>query len=369
MNLDLVRREAARHYRRQAALSKQTARAVERLWAQIDAENITATWSPRALMAAQLVAAGQAAAAADADAYLKRQAAAQSADPGEFDVVPSAFAGTAANGDSLTTLTALPAITTKAKIAGGSTPSEGLLSGRAQLALMAGNEVAQAGRNAAAVGIWANKSYAGYVRMLHAPSCSRCAILAGKFYRYNTGFQRHPRCDCVHVPAAEAGVKDLRTNPRDYFSSLTTAAQDKTFGKAGAAAIREGADMSQVVNISRESSGLYDFSVGGVTKQATYEGTNVLEGMAGRRLALKDGQFYNPDGSIRIPDLFDRSRPRLTPKQIFRDAKSRDEAVAMLHEYGYLEPTPIRRSHRELFRDLGADRHGVKNGLAPTYPR
>lgn len=368
MDLDRVTREARRHYRRQAALSKRTAQSVSRLWDEIDAANISATWRPRALMAAQVVAAGQAAAAADADDYLKRQARAQSAAPGGSDVVASAFAGRTASGDSLSTLTELPAITSKLRIAQGATTSEALLSGKTQLALMAANEVAQAGRNAASVGIWANKAYAGYIRMLTAPSCSRCAILAGKFYRYSTGFQRHPRCDCVHVPAAEAGVKDLRTNPRDYFSSLSTAAQDKTFGKAGAAAIREGADMSQVVNISRNS-GLYTFETGGVVKQATLEGTNVLEGMAGRRLAMRDGQFYNRDGSIRIPDLFDRSRPRLTPKQIFADSRTRDEAISKLHEYGYLEPTPIRRSHRELFRDLGADRHGVKNGLAPSYPR
>src|SRR5690606_27642678 len=44
----------------------------------------------------------------------------------------------------------------------------------------------------------------GYVRMLNPPSCSRCAVLAGRFYKKNQGFLRHPGCDCRHIPASEA---------------------------------------------------------------------------------------------------------------------------------------------------------------------
>jgi hypothetical protein len=38
------------------------------------------------------------------------------------------------------------------------------------------------------------------------------------------------------------------TNPQDAFASLSTAEQDATFTKAGAEAIRQGADMGRVVN-------------------------------------------------------------------------------------------------------------------------
>src|SRR5690606_23965723 len=33
-----------------------------------------------------------------------------------------------------------------------------------------------------------------YVRMLTPPSCSRCTVLAGRWYRKNAGFARHPGC-------------------------------------------------------------------------------------------------------------------------------------------------------------------------------
>lgn len=88
----------------------------------------------------------------------------------------------------------------------------------------------------------------GYVRMLEQPSCSRCVVLAGKFFRRNTGFQRHPRCDCRHIPSAENVAGDIRTDPGEYFGSLSKAEQDGAFTKAGAEAIRNGADIGQVVN-------------------------------------------------------------------------------------------------------------------------
>lgn len=89
----------------------------------------------------------------------------------------------------------------------------------------------------------------GYVRMLNPPSCSRCAILAGKWFRWNQGFRRHPRCDCQHIPAAENIAGDLRTDPYAYFNSLTPAEQSRVFTKVGAKAIRDGADIYRVTNV------------------------------------------------------------------------------------------------------------------------
>ena len=51
--------------------------------------------------------------------------------------------------------------------------------------------VADAARGAESVSI-ATRPRVGYVRYLSPPSCSRCAILAGRFYRWSTGFLRHP---------------------------------------------------------------------------------------------------------------------------------------------------------------------------------
>ena len=88
----------------------------------------------------------------------------------------------------------------------------------------------------------------GYTRMLNPPSCSRCAILAGKWFRWNQGFQRHPQCDCLHIPASENVSGDLTTDPYAYFKSLSPEEQTRRFGRIEARAIREGADIFRVVN-------------------------------------------------------------------------------------------------------------------------
>jgi hypothetical protein len=88
----------------------------------------------------------------------------------------------------------------------------------------------------------------GYIRLLTPPSCARCAILAGRFYKWSDGFQRHPMCDCKHVPATQEVADPLLTDPQAYFESLSPEQQDYYFGKAGAEAIRSGADISRVVN-------------------------------------------------------------------------------------------------------------------------
>lgn len=93
-------------------------------------------------------------------------------------------------------------------------------------------------RQSAALTAGVTPAATGYVRMLNPPSCSRCVILAGKWYRKNQGFQRHPRCDCRHIPTSEGG-RDLRLSPEDYFDSLPRAEQDRVFTKGGAEILRQ----------------------------------------------------------------------------------------------------------------------------------
>jgi hypothetical protein len=102
----------------------------------------------------------------------------------------------------------------------------------------------------------------GHVRMLTPPSCSRCVILAGRWYRWSTGFKRHPLCDCRMIPASEDAAHDLTTDSRAYFKSLSAAEQDKTFTKAGAESIRLGADINQVVKARRGALGLTPANAG-----------------------------------------------------------------------------------------------------------
>jgi hypothetical protein len=87
--------------------------------------------------------------------------------------------------------------------------------------------------------------------MLNPPSCNRCVVLAGKWFRWNQGFQRHPRCDCRHIPSTENISGDITTDPYAYFKSLTAEQQTATFGRIEARAINDGADIYRVVNISQ----------------------------------------------------------------------------------------------------------------------
>lgn len=77
-----------------------------------------------------------------------------------------------------------------------------------------------------------------YVRMLNTPSCSRCILLAGKKYRHNMGFRRHPQCDCRHVPTTEEDGDDLAFDPVGYFDSLPEDEQNRIFTKGAAEMIR-----------------------------------------------------------------------------------------------------------------------------------
>lgn len=190
--------------------------------------------------------------------------------------------------------------------------------------LMVATQLQDVARSASSLAMVSDLGTTGYVRMLNPPSCSRCAILAGKFYKWNTGFQRHPRCDCRHVPSRENLAGDLVTNPNRYFDSLSAAEQDRIFTQAGAQAIRDGADISQVVNARR---GMFTAQIGGRTAQLTTEGTTA-RGLAGQtlgNLTKVSGQRYRRS-----------QRPRLMPETIYSVATSREDAIRLLKLNGYL---------------------------------
>lgn len=129
----------------------------------------------------------------------------------------------------------------------------------------------------------------GHVRYLNPPSCSRCAVLAGRVYRYSSGFLRHPGCDCVMIPTTLAN-DELTQDPVDLMErGLVTG-----LSKADQRAIRDGADFGQVVNVRLRNGGVRE---------------------SGRVLARA-------------------SRP--TPEAIYRMTSNRDEAVELLARHGYV---------------------------------
>ena len=241
--------EVARdHYRRQALIARAASAAVEALWREVDQADLDGSFAALGPRMVERVALGQFAAAAAAPLYVARSLEADGVTSRPLAALdPRGFAGTAADGGDLLSLLYGAVIRAKALIASGAPPADALRHGAARVVLYGGNEVRQAGVSATGAATAVDESAGGYVRMLRTPSCSRCVVLAGKWFRWNDGFLRHPGCDCQHRPAGQAGTGSA-FSPGRYFDSLTTAEQDRTFGKADAEAIRSGADIGRVVN-------------------------------------------------------------------------------------------------------------------------
>lgn len=286
-----------------------------RVWDRLGTGDFDAAWTVLGPQLELLVIAAQQRAAADAVAYVPAVTRQLGLDPGQVAAAaPAAFAGVASDGRDLGSLLYQPVITARSAIARGQDPGSALKTGRQVLDMIVKTQVADAGRAAESVAIASTPAVGGYVRMLTPPSCPRCVILAGKWFRWNQGFARHPRCDCRHIPAAENIAGDLTTDPYAYFKSLDQAAQDKAFGAANAAAIRDGSDIYQVVNAGRSSAGL-----------TTLEGVRSRRGFAAE--ALNGGK---------LPHYSRPTMTRLTPEGIYAQATDRTEALELLARHGYI---------------------------------
>lgn len=147
--------------------------------------------------------------------------------------------------------------------------------------------VADAGRAAESVAV-AVRPHVYHVRHVNPPCCSRCAVLAGRVYKWSDGFQRHPGCDCTMVPTTEASplVQDVE--------QLVADGLVKGLSKADVQALADGADLGQVVNVRRKAAGL-----------------------------LEAGHALTRGG-------------RPTPAGIYRMASDRTEAVALLKRCGFI---------------------------------
>lgn len=266
------------------------------------------------------MSAAQNQAAEGATAYVDAVLRAQGFDSEpEADVVAAALAGVASDGRPLPSLLYQAVIGTKTNLGQGVSTQEALEGGMRQLQLIVETQVIDAGRVADGVAGNANRRGRGYVRVLTPPSCGRCAILAGRIYTMEKPFPRHPRCDCVHLPVGDrAAGNAYTTNTRSYFDKLGTAQQDRIFTKAGAQAIRDGADIAQVVNARR---GMY--SAGGLAM--TREGMS-RRGLAGR--SLRAGAAGRAVASAQL------MRPM--PEAIYQFASDRAEILSLLRRYGYI---------------------------------
>ena len=177
-----------------------------------------------------------------------------------------------------------------------------------------------------------------WVRVVRPPCCARCAILAGKKGSSRMKFLRHPGCDCTAIPVSEA-TSDMHKlfyfDAKEYFDSLAPEQQAKVFTKAGAKAIRDGADINQVVNARRGMKTIT--SAGGRRRLVTTEGTT-KRGWASDYLRKQYGAALEKTGG-----RYRRtSVARMMPEEIYRIAgDDRDLALALLHKNGFLtDATP-----------------------------
>lgn len=314
---------AAAHYLQQVQASRTAAYRAQALWQAVDSTRIADSWAEMLPYMVQTVSAAQYLAASSANDYVVAALDAQGLDSSGAEVAPRSFAGVAADGRDLAGLLASPVYTALDGIKQGLSVDRAMAGGLNQLVMLASSTVTDAGRVAVGVGVASRSVRTGYVRMLSPPSCSRCAVLAGRFYRWNDGFQRHPQCKCIHIPTSENASGDKRTDPYKYFNSLSTDEQNKYFTKDGAQAIRDGADMGQVVNARRGMS----TTAGG--SKVTSEGTT-RRGYWGGQQATRDRR-----GSERYGVS---NKQRMMPEEIYKRANSREEAIRMLREYGYITP-------------------------------
>lgn len=287
------------HYQQQQQLTVATLTAVRRVWDRMGVD-FDVTWPRVGPLLVALLSGAQLGAAAAGVEYIAGVLAetGQDAEP-VGEVAPQAFSGMASDGRPLATLMYGAVVASKIAVGSGSPPTVALDLGRRWLDRVVQTQVADAARGASQVAMAARPEVRGYVRMLNLPSCSRCVILAGKWFGWNDGFRRHPRCDCRHIPASEDRAGDFRTDP----AAAVRSGQVTGLTAPDKQALDDGADLNQVVNARRHGGGL-------TTSEGTTRG-----GLAGQR---------SP------------GRRRLTPDGIYRVAADRTEAIALLRTNGYV---------------------------------
>jgi hypothetical protein len=345
VSADEAAQVAAAHQATQKAVTASQIAAAVEAFRTLDPDHPIASWiagiGQRIFV---LTSTAQELMATQASDYAHRVLGAQGLDVDVPAINARNFAGIASDGRSLDGLLAGAAIRTSARLNHGDSKALAMRSGEAWLRMAMQTQIADAARAADSIPIAVGKATVtvtasdlppqppplgspprrtsprsapkevslGYVRMLDPPSCDRCAVLAGKWYRWNAGFQRHPLCDCRSIPAPEATSDDLTTNPQAYFNSLSKKDQDEYFGVANAQAIRDGADMGRVVNAQR--------------KGAVYVADN--------------GHHYTRAGTSRRGRARARNAaPVLRPTvwQIYRDSNGdRDVARLALKQFGYV---------------------------------
>lgn len=284
---------AARHYLDRRALAFQVFDAATQWWGLLDPNDLASSWTD--VVAPGLVGvvqAGQRIAAMQTTPYidaLDREWEIIGAPDYRLDA--ESYVGTTIDGRDLREIIESPMIVTRRLIIGGLGIDDALDQGKWRVQRFTVNEVQAAGNEADQAEATV-RDYGGGYRILNLPCCSRCAVLAGKFYTWNAGFERHPNCDCTFAPTPEdLGEIDSREWDAEeavasgQVTDLTDAERD--------AIINDGASLSRIVR-------------GKIT------GMGYARGRGGR---------------LTVKDIYDRA------------GDDRREAVRLLLEMGYIVRT------------------------------
>ncbi len=311
------------HQREMRRLSASAILAARKAWNRVSPNRVLDDWSSAASRLLPAVTNLQLRAATEGAEYgantLKAQRIRGAA---EAVVQPEAFAGWASDGRPLETLLLTPTFTVRTALEQNLSAVEAFQRGGRALEQIVHTQIGDASRVAAGVDI-TTRPRTVWVRMVNPPTCARCLILAGRVYRWSDGFDRHPRDDCIHVATSEAAARreGLVDDPDAYFKSVSREEQDRMLGKAGAQAVRDGADMNQVVNARRGMSVAAPFGKPiAVTTEGTTRRGSSGKGSLARGATTKAG---------RVP-------VRLMPEQIYREATSRADALRLLELHGYI---------------------------------
>lgn len=326
------------HLKQRQRLAERTASRVLRRWQTFDLRDLDGSWLRNRDALVADVTTAQIAAARTADTYLRQIDSSPAP-----RVAAEAFAGVTLDGREVAPQMYSAVTTTKRAIGAGMPAREAFTVGASFLATVVGTMVSDMGRQAdLTAGVARRRTR--YIRVVQPGACSRCAVLAGAASS-QTAYLRHPRCQCTAFPiATREGVEDwtgfedtgLYASPQDYFESLSPAEQARTFTRAGAEAIRQGADPIKVVNARR---GAYGIGYSGHYNPPSVRRGRLTPVTIGTRPDGSPLQVYaTTEGTTRRGSYGRRSSSvRLMPEQIAPMAGGdTDRWIELLAKYGYL---------------------------------
>jgi hypothetical protein len=338
-------------YEARLRISNRATQQTQQLWrSQMRMADLSASWDYVGPRMGKIVTDAQTASATLSTPYVVATLDLQGYSGPDVVAPPQAYAGIAPDGRELVPSMYAAVTGTKKAIGVGYELGRAFEIGAAVLAAAVKTAVQEMGQKADQVVI-NGKLIETYVRAISPGACSRCAMLAGTWSSAKA-FPRHHNCKCVAVPVGVRNGKPKKDlgfkydDPMSYFESLSVLEQNRTFTNAGAQAIRDGADINQVVNARRGASGI-EFG----------SRFNVPNPNSGRRLTpvtigtRPDGSplqvFKTGEGTTRR-GYFGRGEVensatrrsttlRLMPEQIYQmSGGDTERAAELLKRYGYI---------------------------------